>query len=104
MKPQTILIACLAFAACGFAFGSELQPVQAGIARLKSRLAEVKAESVSLRTALAAAEPTERPRLEGQLPALQEEGKRLAAEIESAERQSRSPYVIYAAPPPHEAR
>lgn len=104
MKPQTILIACLAFAACGFAFGSELQPVQAGIAPLKSRLAEVKAESVSLRTALAAAESAQRSRLEGKLAALQDEEKQLTAEIESAERQSRSPYVTYAAPAPRETR
>ncbi|MDD2925980.1 hypothetical protein [Rhodoferax sp.] len=104
MKPQTILLACLAFAACGLALGSEFQPVQAGIAPLKSRLAEVKAESVSLRTALAAAEPAERPRSEGQLAALQEEEKQLTAEIDSAERQSRSPYVTYAAPPQHQAR
>ncbi|TXT37653.1 MAG: hypothetical protein FD135_3441 [Comamonadaceae bacterium] len=104
MKPHSILLACLVLATCSSAFGSELQPVEAGIAPLRIRLAEVKNESISLRTALTAAEPTERARVEKQLAALEREEQQLAAEIESAEKQGRSPYITYAAPAPHETR
>ena len=104
MKAHSILLACIALVTCGSAFGGELQPVEAGIAPMRTQLAEVKNKSVSLRTALAAAEPTEREKLEKQLAALEKEEKQLAAEIENAEKQSRSPYVTYAAPPPQETR
>ena len=104
MKPHAILLAWAAFANFGSALGGELQPVEAGIAPLRTRLAEVKNKSVSLRAAVAAAEPTERATFERKLVALEREEKQLTAEIESAEKQSRSPYVTYAAPAPHETR
>jgi hypothetical protein len=100
MKPHRALFGCLVFAICTFAVAGEFQPVGAGTTSLRERLAVVKSESLSLRTALETSTPTEAKKAEmsKRLADLDAEDKQLTSEIESAKEQSRSPYVTYAAP------
>jgi hypothetical protein len=99
MKPHRALVSCLAFAICTFAVAGEFQPVEAGTSSLRERLAIVKSESLSLRTALETSNPTEAKKAEmsKRLADLDAEETQLTVEIEIAKEQSRSPYITYAA-------
>lgn len=101
MKPLAVVLACFAFVVCAPSIAGEFQPVEAGTIPLRERLAAVKSEARSLRTALSAAERNEAARVEigKRLAALEAEEKQHTAELESATKQSRSPYITYTTPP-----